>query len=40
MDTDNTKIVVSMLIEDVKNRGESHYVVPIVKGVMEYYLKR
>ena len=40
MDTANPKIVVSMLIEDVKTRGGSHYVVPIVKEVMEYYLKR
>ena len=40
MDTANPKIVVSMLMEDVKNKGESHYVVPIVKGVMEYYLNK
>ncbi|MGH4119772.1 penicillin-binding transpeptidase domain-containing protein [Clostridium sp.] len=40
MDTANPKIVVAMLIEDVKGRGGSHYVVPIVKEVMEYYLKR
>lgn len=40
MDTDNPKIVVSMLIENVKNTGESHHLVPIVKGVMENYLKR
>jgi penicillin-binding protein 3 len=40
MDTANPKIVVAMLIEDVKNRGESHYVVPIVKGIMEYYLNK
>ena len=40
MDTANPKIVVSMLMEDVKNKGGSHYVVPIVKGVMEYYLNR
>jgi len=40
MDTASPKIIVSMLIEDVKNRGESHYVVPIVKGVMEYYLNK
>jgi penicillin-binding protein 3 len=38
MNTDNPKIVISMLIEDVKNRGESHFVVPIVRNVMEYYL--
>jgi len=40
MDTASPRIVVSMIIEDVKNRGESHYVVPIVKGVMEYYLSK
>jgi cell division protein FtsI/penicillin-binding protein 2 len=32
--------VVAMLIEDVIDRHGSHYVVPIVKEVMEYYLKR
>ena len=40
MDTANPKIVVSMVIDDVKNRLGSHYVVPIVKGVMEYYLNK
>lgn len=40
MDTANPKIVVAMLIEDVIDRHGSHYVVPIVKEVMEYYLKR
>ncbi|MEK6266723.1 MAG: penicillin-binding transpeptidase domain-containing protein [Clostridium sp.] len=40
MDTENPKIVVAMLIEDVEERHGSHYVVPIVKEVMEYYLKR
>ncbi|MGH4051229.1 MAG: penicillin-binding transpeptidase domain-containing protein [Clostridium sp.] len=40
MDTANPKIVVSMLIENVKNKGESHYVTPMVKGVMDYYLNR
>ena len=40
MDTANPKIVVSMLIENVKNKGGSHYVTPMVKGVMDYYLKR
>lgn len=38
MNTDNPKIVVSMIIEDVKSRGGSHYVVPKVKDVMDYYL--
>jgi len=40
MDTANSKIVVSMLIEDVKNKRGSHFVTPMVKGVMDYYLKR
>ncbi|MBU3143687.1 penicillin-binding transpeptidase domain-containing protein [Clostridium sp. CF012] len=39
MDTESPQIVVAMIIEDVKNKKGSHYVVPIVKGVMEYYLK-
>lgn len=39
MNTNDPKLVVSMVIEDVKNRGESHLVVPIVKNIMEYYLK-
>ena len=39
MNTDNPKIVVSMIMENVKNTGGSHHVVPIVKGVMENYLK-
>ena len=38
MNTDNPKIVISMIIEDVKSRGGSHYVVPKVKDVMNYYL--
>ncbi|MBW9149956.1 penicillin-binding transpeptidase domain-containing protein [Clostridium sp. CM028] len=40
MDTVNPKIVVSMLMENVKEKGGSHHVVPIVKGVMEYYLNK
>ena len=40
MDTANPKIVVAMLIEGVENKGGSHFVVPIVKGVMEYYLNK
>ena len=39
MNTDNPKIVISMIMENVKNTGESHHVVPIVKGIMESYLK-
>lgn len=40
MDTASPKIVIAMLMEDVKTKGGSHYVVPIVKGVMEYYLNK
>lgn len=40
MNTNDPKLVVSMIIEDVRTRGESHYVVPIVKNIMEYYLKK
>ncbi|MCB2295564.1 penicillin-binding transpeptidase domain-containing protein [Clostridium algoriphilum] len=40
MDTDNPKIVVSMLMENVKTKGGSHHVVPIVKGVIENYLNK
>lgn len=40
MNTTNPRIVVSMIIENVKNRGESHYVVPIVKRVIESYLTK
>lgn len=36
--TDNPRLLVSMVIEDVKTRGGSHYVVPKVKKVMEGYL--
>ena len=40
MDTANPKIVISMLIEDVKDKGESHHVTPMVRGVIDYYLNR
>lgn len=40
MDTADPKIVVSMLIEDVKNKGGGHYVTPMVRAVMNYYLNR
>jgi len=40
MDTENPEIVISMIIEDVKGRGGSHYVVPKVKNIMNYYLKK
>ena len=38
MNTDKPKIVVAMIIENVKNKGGSHYVVPMVKKVMEEYM--
>lgn len=37
MNTENPKIVVSMMIENVKQRGGSHYAVPKVKEVMKFY---
>lgn len=40
MNTDNPKIVAAMVIEDVKNRGGSHYVVPKVRSIMEYYFNQ
>ncbi len=39
MNRDNPTLVIAMLIEDVKNRGESHYVVPIVKSIFDESLK-
>ncbi|MCV9886488.1 penicillin-binding transpeptidase domain-containing protein [Metabacillus halosaccharovorans] len=38
VNTDNPKLLVTMMIEDVKDRGGSHYVVPKVKEVMKQYL--
>lgn len=40
MDTEDPEIVVSMVIENVKNRGGSHHVVPKVRNIMDYYLNR
>lgn len=37
---DNPKILVAMMIENVKNRGESHYVVPKVRNVLQYELNK
>lgn len=39
MNTDDPKIVLTMMIENVKKRGGSHYVVPKAKKVMQDYLK-
>lgn len=38
VDLDNSKLAVSMIIEDVKGRGGSDLVTPKVKNIMEYYL--
>ena len=40
LNTKDPKLCVSMIVEDVRTRGESHYVVPKVKNIMEYYLKK
>ncbi|MDZ5000204.1 penicillin-binding transpeptidase domain-containing protein, partial [Clostridium perfringens] len=40
VDPDTSKISLSMIIEDVKDRGHSHVTVPKVRNVMEYYLNR
>ncbi|MGL4731745.1 MAG: penicillin-binding transpeptidase domain-containing protein, partial [Clostridium sp.] len=39
VNTDKPKIAISMIVEDVKDKGGSHYVVPKVKNVIEDYLK-
>jgi penicillin-binding protein 3 len=40
VDTDQGKLAISMIIEDVKDRGGSHIPTAKVKNVMEYYLKK
>lgn len=40
MNTDNPKIVISMLMEDAKSIGGTKYVVPKTKNCLEYYLKK
>lgn len=40
MNTDNPRLTLLMMIEDVHGRGGSHYVVPKVKKVMDEYLKK
>lgn len=40
VNTDDSKIAVSMILEDVKGRGGSQLPIPKVKNIMEYYLKR
>lgn len=39
-DPDSSKISISMIIENVKNRGGSHVTIPKVRNVIEYYLNR
>ncbi|KZZ85774.1 hypothetical protein AS29_004070 [Bacillus sp. SJS] len=39
MNTEDPRLLVAMMVEDVKDRGGSHYVVPKVKNVMMEYLK-
>lgn len=36
---DDPRILVTMMIENVQNKGGSHYVVPKVKSVLQQYLK-
>lgn len=37
MNTNNPRMVLATIIEDVKSRGGSHYVIPMQKKVLEYY---
>lgn len=39
VDTKNSKIAISMILEDVKDQGGSHAVTPRVRKVLEAYLK-
>lgn len=39
MNMENPELLITMMIEDVKDRGGSHYVVPKVKQVFSSYLK-
>ncbi|MGO1469178.1 MAG: penicillin-binding transpeptidase domain-containing protein, partial [Tissierella sp.] len=40
MNVDDPQIVVSTMIENVEDRGGSHYIVPKVKNIIEYYLEK
>lgn len=40
VNTDDSKISLAMIIEDVKGRGGSHVTVPKVRNIMEYYLTK
>lgn len=39
MNVDEPKVVITTMVEDVENRGGSHYIVPKVRNIMEEYLK-
>lgn len=39
MDTDDPSLLIAMMVEDVKARGGSHYIVPKVKQVMQDFLE-
>lgn len=39
VDTGNSKIAISMILEDVKDKGGSHAVTPKVRNVLQSYLK-
>lgn len=39
VEIDNSKIAISMIIEDIKDRYSSEYVVSMVKNILENYLK-
>ena len=36
VNTDNPRLLIAMMIEDVQNRGGSHYVVPKVKAIFQH----
>jgi cell division protein FtsI/penicillin-binding protein 2 len=38
-DTEDPELMISMMIEDVRDRGGSHYVAPKITGVMKQFLK-
>ena len=40
VNTDDSKIAISMIVEDVKDRGGSSIPTAMVKNIMEYYLKK
>ena len=39
MDVDNPRLVIAMIMEDVKTKGGSHHLVPIVKSIFDDRLK-